>query len=231
MAASYRASPLVEVKDCTIWVRGTCALQRHSAYTTRLDINLRHRNPRLAVPAMEIAKKEGRCWAQRNAALPPRIHRHLHLRDLHYWRIPPQFHCAHCTYTLLRIHLQYLIFIQVFVAIHIAAITATSWILMLNGAVGYQLLDDGTAVSIGLLLISSIVIFIGTGYIALDTGLNWTGYWEQTRFVPNQAYALYTLYQLVPLVFIVIFFLLEAFLVLRVLGERKPMRKESSIFI
>jgi hypothetical protein len=111
----------------------------------------------------------------------------------------------------------------VFVAIHIAAITATSWILMLNGAVGYQLLDDGTAVSIGLLLISSLVIFIGTGYIALDTGLNWTGYWEDTRFVPNQAYALYTLYQLVPLVFIVIFFCLEAFLVLRILGERKPM--------
>ncbi|RYO31538.1 hypothetical protein AA0111_g4754 [Alternaria arborescens] len=111
----------------------------------------------------------------------------------------------------------------VFVAVHIAAITATSWILMLNGAVGYQLLDDGTAVSIGLLLISSLVIFIGTGYIALDTGLNWTGYWEDTLFVPNQAYALYTLYQLVPLVFIVIFFCLEAFLVLRILGERKPM--------
>ncbi|CAG5154171.1 uncharacterized protein ALTATR162_LOCUS3495 [Alternaria atra] len=111
----------------------------------------------------------------------------------------------------------------VFVAVHIAAITATSWILMLNGAVGYQLLDDGTAVSIGLLLISSLIIFIGTGYIALDTGLSWTGYWDDTRFVPNQAYALYTLYQLVPLVFIVIFFCLEAFLVLRILGERKPM--------
>jgi hypothetical protein len=116
----------------------------------------------------------------------------------------------------------------VFVAIHIAAITATSWILMLNGAVGYQLLDDGTAVSIGLLLISSVVIFVGTGYIALDTGLSWTGFWDDTRFVPNQAYALYTLYQLVPLVFIVIFFLLEAFLVLRILGERKPMRKQQS---
>jgi hypothetical protein len=36
---------------------------------------------------------------------------------------------------------------------------------------------------------------------------------------------LYTLYQLVPLVFLVIFFLLEAFLVLRILGERKPMRE------
>jgi hypothetical protein len=114
---------------------------------------------------------------------------------------------------------------QAFVAIHIAAITATSWILMLNGAVGYQLLDDGTAVSIGLLLISSLLIFIGTGYIALDTGFGWTGYWDDTLSTPNQAYALYTLYQLVPLVFLVIFFLLEAFLVLRILGERKPMRK------
>lgn len=96
---------------------------------------------------------------------------------------------------------------------------------MLNGAVGYQLLDDGTAVSIGLLLISSLLIFIGTGYIALDTGFGWTGYWDDTLNTPNQAYALYTLYQLVPLVFLVIFFLLEAFLVLRILGERKPMRE------
>lgn len=95
---------------------------------------------------------------------------------------------------------------------------------MLNGAVGYQLLDDGTAVSVGLLLISSVIIFVGTGYIALDTGFSWTGFWDSTRNQPNQAYALYTLYQLVPLVFIVIFFLLEAFLVLRILGERKPMR-------
>jgi hypothetical protein len=94
---------------------------------------------------------------------------------------------------------------------------------MLNGLVGYQLLDDGTPVSVGLLFISSLVIFIGTGYIALDTGFSWTGYWDDTLAGENQAYALYTLYQLVPLVFLVIFFCLEAFLVLRVLGERKPM--------
>jgi hypothetical protein len=113
---------------------------------------------------------------------------------------------------------------QGFVAVHIAAIVATSWILMLNGMVGYQLLDDGTAVSIGLLVISSLVLFVGTGYIALDTGFSWTGYWNSSLELPNQAYALYTLYQLVPLVFLVIFFLLESFLVLRILGERKPMR-------
>ena len=95
---------------------------------------------------------------------------------------------------------------------------------MLNGLVGYQLLDDGTPISIGLLLISAIILFVGTGYIALDTGFSWTGYWDDTLPLPNQAYALYTLYQLVPLVFLFIFFCLESFLVLRVLGERKPMR-------
>lgn len=110
-----------------------------------------------------------------------------------------------------------------FVAVHIAAIVATTWILMLNGLVGYQLLDDGTPISIGLLLISAVILFVGTGYIALDTGFSWTGYWDDTLPLPNQAYALYTLYQLVPLVFLFIFFCLEAFLVLRVLGERKPM--------
>ncbi|KAJ4401707.1 hypothetical protein N0V91_007748 [Didymella pomorum] len=110
-----------------------------------------------------------------------------------------------------------------FVAVHIAAIVATTWILMLNGLVGYQLLDDGTPISMGLLLISAVILFVGTGYIALDTGFSWTGYWDDTLPLPNQAYALYTLYQLVPLVFLFIFFCLESFLVLRVLGERKPM--------
>ncbi|KAF2002530.1 hypothetical protein P154DRAFT_140990 [Amniculicola lignicola CBS 123094] len=112
---------------------------------------------------------------------------------------------------------------RAFVAIHIASIVATLWILMLNGVVGYQLLDDGTAVSLGLILVSAAILFIGTGYIALDTGFGWTGYWDSTLTQPNRAYALYTLYQLVPLVFLFVFFCLESFLVLRVLGERKPM--------
>lgn len=112
---------------------------------------------------------------------------------------------------------------QAFVAVHIASIVATTWILMLNGIVGYQLLDDGTPVSLGLMLVSAALLFIGVGYIALDTGFSWTDYWESTLTGENRGYALYTLYQLVPLLFLVIFFLLEAFLVLRILGERKPM--------
>jgi len=95
---------------------------------------------------------------------------------------------------------------------------------MLNGAVGYQLLEDGTPTSLGLIFLSSAVLFVGTGYIALDTGFNWTGYWIDSYDAPNRHYALYTLYLLAPLVFIVIFFILETLLVIRILGEKRPMR-------
>ena len=112
--------------------------------------------------------------------------------------------------------------VQAFVAVHIAAIVATTWILMLNGLVGYQLLDDGTFMSLTLIFASAAVLFIGTGYIALDTGFSWTGFFDDT-LVSDRSYSLYTLYQLVPLVFLFIFFCLETFLVVRVLGETKPM--------
>ncbi|KAE9974995.1 hypothetical protein BLS_002832 [Venturia inaequalis] len=110
-----------------------------------------------------------------------------------------------------------------FSAAHIAAVVVTSWILLLNALVGFQFMEDGTAVSLGLMIASGAALFIGTGYIALDTGFSWTGYFDSTLEEPNQAYALYTLYQIVPLLFLVAFFLLEAFLVLRILGERRPM--------
>lgn len=116
---------------------------------------------------------------------------------------------------------------RAFSAVHIAAIVADLWILMMNGAVGYQLLDDGTPTSLGLVFGSAAALFIGTGYIALDTGFSWTRFFDSTLEAPNRSYSLYTLYQLVPLVFIVIYFLLETILVLRVLGEVRPMCKLS----
>ena len=89
--------------------------------------------------------------------------------------------------------------------------------------VGFQFLDDGTPASLGLFIASGLVFFIGTGYIALDTGFNWTG-----EFAPNDStgyrnIALYVLYQLFPLVCLVLFFVLETVLVIRVLGEFRPM--------
>ena len=95
----------------------------------------------------------------------------------------------------------------------------------MNAAVGFQLLDDGTPVSLALITGSALAFFVGTGYIALDTGFSWSNFWDSTYNADtgHRSYALYTLYLLAPLVFLFLFFVLEAVLVLRVLGERKPM--------
>ncbi|KAJ5443751.1 uncharacterized protein N7458_007623 [Penicillium daleae] len=111
-----------------------------------------------------------------------------------------------------------------FSAVHIAAITATCWILLMNALVGFQLIDDGTPASIGLISASALVLFIGTGYIALDTAFSWTGHFDSSLTGSNNRnIGLYVLYQLFPLVCLVVFFLLETVLVLRVLGEFRPM--------
>jgi hypothetical protein len=102
-------------------------------------------------------------------------------------------------------------------------IAATTWILMVNAIVGFQILDDGTPLSLGLIIASAAALFIGTGYIALDTGYSWTNNFKSSLVDPNRNIGLYVLYQLAPLIFLVVFFVLESILVLRVLGERKPM--------
>lgn len=95
---------------------------------------------------------------------------------------------------------------------------------MLNAVVGYQIVDDGTPLSMGLILGSAFILFGGTLYITLDTGFHWTGYWDSSYQSPsNRHIALYILYQLAPLVFVVAFFVLEAILVVRILGEMRPM--------
>lgn len=95
---------------------------------------------------------------------------------------------------------------------------------MLNALVGFQIVDDGTPLSLGLMVLSAALLFGGTLYITLDTGFKWTGYWDDSyNSPPNRHIALYVLYQLVPLIFLVAFFVLEAVLVLRILGETRPM--------
>lgn len=112
---------------------------------------------------------------------------------------------------------------QGFSAAHLAAIAATAWMLFLNAIVGYQLLDDGTPISIGLLVISSLILFIGTGYISLDTAFSWTNHFDSSRSGDYRNIGLYVLYLLFPLVSLFAFFVLEAILVVRVLGEMRPM--------
>lgn len=110
-----------------------------------------------------------------------------------------------------------------FTGIHIGAITATFWVLLLNAIVGYQLLDDGTALSILLVGGSMVAVFLGTGYIAMDTAREWTDTFVTLESEGYRNYALYILYLLFPIISVAAYFTLESVLVLRVLGEKRPM--------
>lgn len=122
---------------------------------------------------------------------------------------------------------------QAFTGIHLGIITATTWMLMINGAVGYQAIDDGSFLSVFLLFASTAALFIGTGYIALDTGYNWSGFWQQpvVQMNPDRQYSLYTLYLVCPLLFLFVYFWLAFFLVIRILGEKKPLRKRIYLLV
>lgn len=95
----------------------------------------------------------------------------------------------------------------------------------MNAIVGFQILDDGTPISIALFVASALILAIGTGYIALDTAFDWTGQFQSSWTGQNRNIALYVLYQLFPLCCLVFFYALEAYLTLRVLGELRPLRK------
>ena len=98
---------------------------------------------------------------------------------------------------------------------------------MLNAMVGFQIMDDGTRLSLGLIAGSAALLFVGTAYIAFDTGYSWTGHFDSSLGIngngQNRNIALYILYQVAPLVFLVTFFVLEVYTVLRVLGETRPL--------
>ncbi|KAG6360312.1 hypothetical protein INS49_011369 [Diaporthe citri] len=93
-----------------------------------------------------------------------------------------------------------------FTGIHIGFIIATTWMLMLNAVVGYQIHRRRYAT----------VARPHPGICNRKFQSSYEG--------PNyRNIALYVLYQLAPLIFLVAFYVLETVLVLRVLGETRPM--------
>ncbi|KAK9465366.1 chitin synthase III catalytic subunit [Lipomyces arxii] len=111
-----------------------------------------------------------------------------------------------------------------FSAIEIGSTASTAWLLFVNAVVAYQLIPDGGFFSTSLTFFSGFAVFIGAGYIALDSAFSWTGQFASAPLRPEllRNYAIYSIYLLFPIVAIVIYFLLEMFLVIKVLRERKP---------
>ncbi len=102
-------------------------------------------------------------------------------------------------------------------------ITATTWMLLFNAIVAFQWFEDGKPRSIVPMLSVATILFVITGYVTLDTGFGWTGHFSASYDPPNKNLGLYFLYQFIPLLFLVAYYVLEAVVALKVLGEVKPM--------
>jgi hypothetical protein len=94
---------------------------------------------------------------------------------------------------------------------------------MLNALIGFQWLDDGTPLSLGLILGSALMFFIGTGFIAADTAFAWTQTFQPSNTTDLKNVGLYVLYLLFPLICLFVYFCLEGFIVVKILGERRPL--------
>ncbi|EGX53840.1 Chitin synthase, class 7 [Orbilia oligospora] len=104
-----------------------------------------------------------------------------------------------------------------FVAVQSGMISALCWCLMINGFVGFQLYEDGTRLSIWLLRLSSVLMFLITGAVALATFKGWAG------LGPTKTIGLFVVLYILNAVFLVIYIASQILLVLNTLQDRWPL--------
>ncbi|CAG8669549.1 5669_t:CDS:2, partial [Ambispora leptoticha] len=110
-----------------------------------------------------------------------------------------------------------------FSAINAGLVSALSWILVMNAIVGFQLVDDGSIISMGGILLGGILIFFGVGYIALDTAFNISGHFTSQPSAQMKNVALYITYIIFPLFAVVAYVILETILVIVALGDKQSL--------
>ncbi|WVQ87834.1 hypothetical protein IAS59_001564 [Cryptococcus gattii] len=110
-------------------------------------------------------------------------------------------------------------------AIHIAIIVVFFWILLGNALIATQVVEDGTAAALVPLSIFSILFFVATLYISLDTGLHWTQAFHLTSTEDAEdlkGTALFVFSLILPAAFSVLYVFIMLYIVIKVLDERKP---------
>ncbi|OXB39443.1 hypothetical protein J007_00811 [Cryptococcus neoformans] len=110
-------------------------------------------------------------------------------------------------------------------AIHIAIIVVFFLLLLGNALIATQVVEDGTAAALAPLSIFSILFFVATLYISLDTGLHWSQAFHlaSTADVENlKGTALFVFSLILPTAFSVLYILIMLYIVIKVLDERKP---------
>ncbi|KAI9218135.1 chitin synthase III catalytic subunit [Blastocladiella britannica] len=102
-------------------------------------------------------------------------------------------------------------------AVHQGLMTATFWTLLLNGFVGFQWTEDGTALSLWIIRISAAVMFALSFFVSLATFNSWSPFSAASPVV------LFGLFFVLHLLMLVVYLVMQVVLVLNTLDNRWPL--------
>ncbi|KAJ1835778.1 hypothetical protein LPJ63_000842 [Coemansia sp. RSA 2711] len=108
-------------------------------------------------------------------------------------------------------------------AVNTALVVSFFWMLFTFGAVGFQIMADGSLKSMLSIIGSTAIIFIGMGYIAADTAFGISNGLKPKPSSPLQSPGVFTIYLVIPLVAIVLFAILQTTIVVKFLSARLPL--------
>ncbi|BGO93662.1 hypothetical protein NBRC10512_002902 [Rhodotorula toruloides] len=103
-----------------------------------------------------------------------------------------------------------------FAAVHTGLTAATYWCLLVNGFVGFQMVEDGTPLSLWTLQGTSAIVGLIVGLVAIGTFKNSAG------LSSAKPTGLWILQFIFPLACVVVYIVAQFFLVLRTLDDRWP---------
>ncbi|GAA5861883.1 hypothetical protein JCM1840_006863 [Sporobolomyces johnsonii] len=108
-------------------------------------------------------------------------------------------------------------------SVHVGLLVGLFWVLVWVAFLSLQIVEDGTLISLIPMFAIGIILTVGSGYIAADTGLTITDFFQSSP--PERLHSdwLFVLTIIWPAVAAFIYFVIQAGVVARVLREKKPL--------
>ncbi|CAK5267517.1 unnamed protein product [Mycena citricolor] len=112
----------------------------------------------------------------------------------------------------------------VLTAIHAGVVATVFWMLLANGLVATQVVEDGTPSSLIPFYFISFLFFAATTYISFDIALHITSAFGPSNPLSSlHSIPLFVLTSIWPAVAVIIYFIIMTYIVLAVLNELRPM--------
>ncbi|GAA5830479.1 hypothetical protein JCM11251_002484 [Rhodosporidiobolus azoricus] len=108
-------------------------------------------------------------------------------------------------------------------AVHVGLLVGLFWVLVWVAFLSLQVVEDGTIMSLIPMFAFGTILTVGSGYIAADTGLQITDFFQSDPPQSLHSVWLFVLTIIWPAAAAAIYFVVQAGVVVRVLREKKPL--------